>query len=120
MHQKFDIVNLTPHSLNLYCEDKIVTRIPPSGTIARITETRRVLNSISDKDGNVFPVTCVCMNVIENLPEQRPGVLFVVSLPLRLAANALGRFEDVVSPFDEVRDAKGSIIGMRSLARGED
>lgn len=118
------IVNLTPHALHLYEPDAVVwdpkkkwyspagdplLEVPSSGVVrldevseahAKVAVPLRVLGNI--------PVRKVYYHQVEGLSEPQAGVLYVVSLPVRIVLP--GR-PDVVSPGEAVRDDKGRQIG---------
>lgn len=122
------IINCTPHVVDVYAADApgtvdqgaMIVRplysLPPSGQVARIAE--RVL-----RDGAPHPMRVaedVEVDVFEveythvlDLPDAQVGVRYVVSLPTALAA----RRPDLLVPWRQVRNAKGTIVGCRGLAR---
>ena len=51
---------------------------------------------------------------ITGLPDPQDGVWFIVSLVVLLSV--IGR-DDLVAPYDEVRNAEGTVIGCRGLQR---
>ena len=108
-------VNLTPHEVVVYSQDgkEIVLRIPPSGTIARVTTISRVVGYI---DG--IPVRKTEYDKIEGLPEPQEDTIFIVSTVLLVALKERGiKRTDVVSPDTNpdsaVRDKDGRIIGVK-------
>lgn len=102
-----NIINLTPHAVNIYTESGIKT-IEPSGTVARCAQQKMLIGHIGD----------ICLyktsfGEITGLPEQQDDTFYIVSVVI---ANALkGRRSDVLIPIDPVRDEGGSIIGCRAL-----
>lgn len=109
-----NIVNLTPHALNLMSEgpDGPVVTIPPSGIVARC-DTSRVQAGTVTVDGITIPVNQTRFGMVSNLPDPQPDTIFVVSA---LVAQAVPDRQDVVIPDDAVRDDQGRIIGCRALA----
>jgi len=103
-----EIVNLTPHSINIVMGNGEVRTIPPSGTIARCRETSEIVGDI-----NGIPVIRKSFGNVEGLPDPSSGVIYITSA---LVANAARR-EDVVCPGDPVRDSNGNIIGCKALCR---
>lgn len=130
------IINLTPHSIDIYGEDapdviatgpggvplrKPVTTLPASGRVARITE---------QEIGQVYPhgtrttlpagVTLVEYGHVIELPpvtsdpNNREQTWYVVSLATALAVP--GR-PDLLVPWRQVRNAAGTVVGCRGLAR---
>lgn len=121
------IINLTPHVVDIYAADApgivdqgamVVTplrSIPPSGTVARISE--QVLRDGVPRDlpgAEAVGVIEVEYGHVSDLPEPRDGVWLVVSLPLALACP--GR-TDLLVPWRQVRNSKGTTVGCRGLAR---
>jgi hypothetical protein len=105
--------NLTPHPVCVYDGDQVVTDIPASGTVARLTEDVRVAEPIGG-----IRATTVTIGSVTGLPDPQDGVTYIVSMPLLMGMAAAGIDRpDVVYPFGQVRDDQGRIIGCRSLAR---
>ena len=97
-----NIINLTPHSVNLP-----IGEIPPSGEIARVSVTLADSGSfagISLVTGSYGQVT--------GLPETADGVLYIVSAMVRVACPDR---KDLGSPSGLVRDASGNITGCVAL-----
>jgi hypothetical protein len=106
------IVNLTPHAVRvLDTAGNTLTTIPPSGQVARVSVTAVAVDPVAG-----LPVFRQQAGEIVDLPPPVPGVWYLVSLPLRLAAQAAGR-TDVLSPGELIRDAGGQPVGCRGLAR---
>lgn len=109
-----NIINLTPHSLNLgnNC-------IPPSGKVARVAVKRELsyaINGISvyiPKFGN--------LEMIGNgdditFPPQIGGTIYVVSAMVKVHPDLKSRVGvDIFSPGSPIRDEKGVIIGADGL-----
>lgn len=106
------IINLTPHAINLITGDTTIT-IEPSGTVARVA-AKTVKIGMMDCDGVEIPVTTTEYGEIENLPEEKPETIYIVSA--MVAKLCVHRF-DVFVPNESVRDDNGRIIGCRSLGR---
>lgn len=105
------IVNLTPHALNIQREDGTMLEIPPSGTVARVTETREARSSVAG-----IAVTAAVYGEVENLPEPQTGTIYVVSaLVLQRTTNR----PDVFAPGPALRDEAGKIIGCVGLSAGQ-
>lgn len=103
-----EIVNLTPHPLNLRRVDGEVLTVPPSGTVARVAETREQLGQLAG-----LSVTRASYGAVENLPAPQAGKIYVVSA-LVLAA-VPGR-PDVFAPGPAIRDSEGKIVGADGLS----
>lgn len=109
-----NIVNLTPHALNLMPEgpDGPTVTIPPSGIVARCTTSRVQVGTIT-VDNIAIPVNRTQFGAVTDLPDPQPDTIFVVSA---LVAQAVPERQDVFIVDDAVRDEQGRIIGARALA----
>jgi hypothetical protein len=109
-----NIVNLTPHALNLMPEgpDGPTVTIPPSGQVARCAVDRVQVDTVS-VDGISVPVNQTRFGEVSDLPDPQPDTIFVVSA---LVAQAVPDRQDVFITDDAVRDEQGRIIGCRALA----
>lgn len=109
-----NIVNLTPHPLNLMPEgpDGPTVTIPPSGQVARCTVDRVQVGAVT-VDGISVPVNQTRFGKVENLPEPQPDTIYIVSA---IVAQAVPDRPDVFVVDDAVRDEQGRIIGARALA----
>jgi len=109
-----NIVNLTPHALNLMPAGPTgtVVTIPPSGLVARCAVDRVQVDTVT-VDGISVPVNQTRFGEVFNLPDPQPDTIFVVSA---LVAQAVPDRQDVFIVDDAVRDDQGRIIGARALA----
>ena len=109
-----NIVNLTPHALNLMPAGPTgpVVTIPPSGLVARCAVDRVQVDTVT-VDGIVIPVNRTQFGAVTGLPDPQPDTIFVVSA---LVAQAVPDRQDVFITDDAVRDDQGRIIGCRALA----
>ena len=109
-----NIVNLTPHALNLMPAGPAgpVVTIPPSGQVARCAVDRVQVNTVA-VDGIAVPVNQTRFGEVSDLPDPQPDTIFVVSA---LVAQAVPDRQDVFITDDAVRDEQGRIIGARALA----
>ena len=109
-----NIVNLTPHELNLMPKgpDGPVITIPRSGIVARCTVDRVQVTNVT-VDGISVPVNQTQFGEVFDLPDPQPDTIFVVSA---LVAQAVPERQDVFIVDDAVRDEQGRIIGARALA----
>lgn len=106
-----NIINLTPHTLNIHT-DKKVLNIPTSGSVARVAA--EYIKEENDSDYGVDLFNCV-YGEVTGLPPYRPGnTLYVVS---GLVKSAVPERHDVVSPGELIRDENGKPIGCRGLRR---
>lgn len=107
-----NIINLTPHTINICAEDGGVIRSYESQGIAR---AKQIARSIGEIDG----VELVSMEFgsPEDLPEYTEGTFLVVSIITANAARAAGRrIDDLLITSDPVRDDSGRIIGCKRFA----
>ena len=115
------LVNLTPHALNIRCEDGTFCELEPSGDIARVAVENKPHLDVAA--GNLsIPTTLTVFGEVEGLPAPQDGVIFIASA---LVAARAAR-EDVLSPGElireEVFDDEGEVIdtkivGCRGLSR---
>lgn len=103
-----EIINLTPHPLNLKRVDGTTLSIPPSGTVARVAEQREALGALMG-----LPVTRASYGAVEGLPAPTPGRIYVVSA---LVLAAVQERPDVFAPGPAIRDAEGKIVGADGLS----
>lgn len=104
-------VNLTPHAITLIeADDTVREVIEPSGQLARVTVSEKVVDGI----GGTFPVVQNQYGEVEGLPEPTDDVIYIVSA--LVAQRVFGR-NDVLVPARTVRDDKGRIVGCKALAR---
>jgi hypothetical protein len=120
------IVNLTPHSLNIYppeTADRIepgsvgpLQVIPPSTAYPPAPLGQTVVGTGFVHDGVVVEDVAFGADAghTTNLPDPVPGIWFVVSLVVGLAC---AHRDDLLVPHAYVRDRSGSIVGSRKLAR---
>jgi len=108
-------VNLTPHEVVVYDQEgrEIVLRIPPSGKVARVTSTTRVVGEV-----NGIPVRRVEYGSIVDLPEPQENTIYIVSTLVLLALKEKGvARNDIVSPDTNtdsvIRDSQGRVIGVK-------
>lgn len=103
-------INLTPHEIKVYQNGRAFPQeYPPSGEVARIGTIDFGIGFIGDT-----PVAMVEYGRFENPPPKVAGTYYIVSLVTALAIR--GR-DDILAPYDEIRNDKGVIIGCRSLQR---
>jgi len=109
-----NIVNLTPHALNLMPEgpDGPTVTIPPSGIVARCTTSRVQVGTIT-VDNITIPVNRTQFGAVTGLPDPQPDTIYIVSA---VVAQAVPDQPDVFIVDDAVRDKQGRIIGARALA----
>src|SRR5690606_38658524 len=118
------IINLTPHPVRIYGEDTpdqvedldhgVVLALPPSGQFARLGESVTGADTLVTEEGAEIPVALVSYAEIEGLPEPQQGTVFVVPLMTALAA---ARRDDLLVPYEQVRNQEGTVVGCRRLGR---
>ena len=107
-----NIINLTPHTINICAEDGSIIRSLESQGIARARQTAEVV-------GNLDGIELVSMKFDEpeDLPKYAEGIYYVVSIITANAAKAVGRrVDDLLITSDPVRDADGRIVGCKRFA----
>jgi hypothetical protein len=111
-----DIINATPHAINIYVADTDTLPDPapapdrtiaPSGTLARAAQTRADVGEI---DG--VPVGTSVFGAVEGLPAPVAGTWFVVS---GLVLAAAPDRPDLLAPARPVRDGAGRVVGCRAF-----
>lgn len=109
------LVNLTPHTINLVTEDGTQLLSLESQGVARVVSTTEIVGYLQ-VSGVAVPQTHTTFGEVEGLPEQAPGVGYVVSNMIISALAQQGiRRNDLFTPGLQVRDTQGRVIGCRSL-----
>jgi len=105
-------VNLTPHQINIYRGETPYISVPPSGTVARLTESTSGGLLIE-----TIETILVSLGKVDGLPNPVEDTIYIVSMPLLMGMKAAGiNRQDCMYPFGQVRDDQGRIVGCRSLA----
>jgi hypothetical protein len=104
------IVNCTPHTINIKREDDSFLKVPPSGTIARVSSKQSIAERL-----NGFVVYNTKFGEVENLPDPEEGTIYLVSRVLLTSLN--GSRSDCFSPGNLLRDEKGQPIGCQGLSQ---
>jgi hypothetical protein len=112
------ILNLTPHPIRLYSNDRedgiddlgphLREVIPAEGKPARLA-----MIELGTQAGGIELVE---YGHAHDLPPKRDGVQYVVSLVVALSLVTRGR-DDLLVPYREVRNSSGTVIGCRQLAQ---
>lgn len=100
---------MTPHALNVVCEDNNIMTIEPSGTVVRVSQKMELVADI-----NGIPVYRSQYGELEGLPEPQVHTRYILSAMAAAAAKAAGR-EDILSPGELIRDENGQPVGCRGL-----
>lgn len=110
------LVNLTPHTINLVAEDGTQLLSLESQGVARVASTTEVVGYLQVGDV-VVPRTHTTFGEVEGLPDPEPGVGYIVSNMVISALVQHGRLDrnDLFTPGLQVRDEQGRVIGCRSL-----
>src|SRR5512138_3154789 len=112
------IVNLTPHPIDIYAPDvsgavpdgvEPIRSIAPEPVPARLSEAVLDVAAVED-----IPLTYVEYGLAVSLPEPERGTWLVVALPVALARPDR---RDLLIPYRLVRNAAGTVVGCRGLAR---
>lgn len=103
-----NIINLTPHALNLMVNGEMV-EIPSTG-LARCATS---VNEVAFLDG--IRIVQTHYGEVSGLPEPKEGTIYVVSAMV-LAALA-GSRDDVFGPADYIRNDAGQVVGARALTK---
>jgi hypothetical protein len=104
------VINLTPHDIHVYVNDKKVQTYPAHYTseeqhlIPRCSMEAIQVEILDD----LFPLYKTIYGSATNLPDQRDDTLFIVSAMVR---NTHSDRRDLISPYGLVRDDKQQIIG---------
>jgi len=101
-----NLVNLTPHAINLLTNNGETISLPASGTVARVS-SKSV--PVGETDGILL--TRVTFGEVIDLPAP-DGRYFIVSALVR---SALPHRHDLASPGELVRDSAGNVIGCKTL-----
>jgi len=101
-----NLVNLTPHAVNILTAHGTVT-LAPSGTVARCSTASTPAGEV-----NGIALSRTTFGAVVDLPEPDEGVILVVSALVRAA---LPTRTDLASPGELVRDAAGAVIGCKGL-----
>ena len=103
---KMQIINLTPHTINIHSNGS-VTNVTPSGNIARVSTNYQHFNTVSGI--NIY--NCVYGDV-DGLPDSQDNAIYIVS---GVVKSAVPTRKDVMSPGELIRDDSGKPIGCNGL-----
>lgn len=106
------VVNLTPHVLNIHTEDGSVLVVPPDGRLARAGVKTERLPPIQVGQYTMSAARKT-LGEVQGLPEPERDVIYIVSYQ---AAQAVPDREDVFFPGEAVRDAAGNVVGCVGLS----
>lgn len=105
-----ELVNLTPHLLNIVAADGNIVYIAPKGNdnIARVSSNSTIVGTV-----NGINVTLQTFGKVVGLPDTQDGVVYIVS---RMVKDRVPDRVDVLVPGAPVRDSEGKIIGANGLS----
>lgn len=110
-----NIVNLTPHAIRLLGpDDEELLKLFPAGEVARVEMEEEVTGEI-EVAGLSVPTVRVRPGEVTGLPAPLRNTRYVVAQVV--AAAVAGHRDDVLVPYDLVRDAEGRVIGCRAFSR---
>lgn len=103
-----NIINLTPHDVNLLLEDDVI--VFKSEGIARVQQ-KEIIDECFDR----VPIYKNKYGEVEGLPKEKDGVYYIVSF---VVASALkDKRNDLLIVTKTERNEKGQIIGCYGFAR---
>lgn len=106
------IINLTPHTVNICDEAGNITKSYPSSGTCRVTTT---ISPVGEADG--VPVVKTKYGQTEGLPYHEEGKKYIVSMVVAQANPLRGDLlMPNTAPGQAVRDAAGQIIGVRTFS----
>lgn len=117
-------INMTPHPVRIYRagtpdrvedpDDGVAMVLEPSGKFARLSESVLGEDTVLNDEGVEIPVSLVSYAEVEGLPAPQEGVAYVVPLMTALAA---AERDDLLVPYEQVRNLEGTVVGCRRLGR---
>ncbi len=122
---KDKILNLTPHAIHIYNNDKkLVLTIEPELIPARLEEKRKWAYNFVLSNGSKFPVDEVSYGYLSGLPEEKEGVIYVVSqivynhaiVDITKKSRFFSPRSDLFVVGSAIRNEKGVIIGCVGLS----
>ena len=102
-----NILNFTPHALNVVDLDGNVTTFPSVG-IARVATSVKALDPVCG-----FDVVSTTFSDVTGLPDYDPDKYYVVS---RLVLSACPDRADLLCPGELIRDADGNVVGCKGFS----
>ena len=111
-----ELINKTPHVINLVCEDGTKISLEPVLPTPRVSSSsvKTAVYTITDGNGIEHEIVreAPVFGEVIDLPEPKEGVLYIVSM--LVAARASNR-TDLVSPGRQLRNEAGQVIGCAGL-----
>lgn len=108
-----NIINLTPHRINIVDEEGNVVKIFESSGVARATQNDVQIGMLEG-----IPIIETKFGEPVDLPEYNQGTYYIVSALTAKAASLSGRnTRDLLLTGKTVRNSDGQIIGCQALAK---
>lgn len=104
-----EIINVTPHDVNIVDGSGIVRTFARSGVVARISTNDVVVGDI-----NGIPIIESTFGDPTGIPDPAPDTVFIVS---RMVAAAFPDRSDFVIPGPLIRNEQGVVIGANGFGR---
>lgn len=103
------IVNKTPHTVYVYDDDSILlAEYQPDSVPVRIKADVKRIGDLAE-----IPLTSTVYGDLEGLPDEQPGVYYIVS---GLVKAACPERKDLLVPSEQLRDSEGRVIGCKSFS----
>jgi hypothetical protein len=107
------LINLTPHDINIYIEDGKIIKLKRQNISARVKKESFIIGTMND-----IPITTTHYYQVENLPDYKENILYIVSKIVYETALNQGRTTiDLFLANDLIRDDKGNVTGCRSISK---
>lgn len=111
---KMEFINLTPHDIHIISADSEKNQtektIPASGQCARCNVQKKLCDYVDN-----IPIYETSYGNVQGLPDPKKGVVYIVSTIVAEACKE--QRDDLLVPFDFVRDEHGNIIGCKSFSK---
>ena len=108
-----NIINLTPHPINILNEEGNVIKVFESEGVARAAQKDIEIGTLEG-----IPIIETTFGELVDLPEYSQGTYYIVSALTAKAASLSGRrTRDLFLTGKTVRNSNGQIIGSQALAR---
>lgn len=108
-----EIINLTPHTVNLIRQNKKVLTIPGEGNPPRVEEKIEAKEHLTVNGDYDIPIYTANNEYVAKLPKKEKGVYYIVS---RIIAEYSDR-DDLLVPHGLIRDTKGNVVGCSSFKK---
>ena len=103
-----EVINLTPHPINIYDNQGNFIRSFISKGVARLeVGVKEVCNL------NGLRLVKSDYSHVTGLPEEKPGVYYIVSCLVKVA---LPDRHDLLKPVNHIKDKQGNVIGCKALS----